>query len=100
MVKVYTSAPKSKVWQGYQRRTPEQRREVLRRNGVAPIDPAWLARLLNKAYRCTTLTDWELGFCLDFDRRLAEQGKRLPVSDKQLGILRKIEAKIKRWEGA
>ena len=57
-------------------------------------DHNWLKHLLEDARDYPRLTDWEEQFVSDYYEKLSRFGRQLMVSEKQLSVLEKIEAKI------
>jgi hypothetical protein len=80
----------------YNRRTPEQRRRAAGLvEGRQRVDDRWLAGLLQLA-RKTALSRWEAQFVRDIAEKHERFGRVLILSDKQIGVLRRIEQKLGR----
>jgi hypothetical protein len=82
--------------------------ERARRRGGAPQEPAkaapgmqldpvrrrWLEGLLAACEKSGRLNSWEITFTASIGSRLAIEGDRMVLTEKQFGVLWKIEEKV------
>jgi hypothetical protein len=90
-----TNPPSAKTKFRYQRRSREAwRRAAGLPDGARLVDPRWLVRLLNAAAGSSRLTAFEAEFTSDLDTRFAQYGSRTWISEAQLRVLERLEAKL------
>ncbi len=53
-----------------------------------------LVDLAHDSLSCSRLSGWEEGFIADLDKRFAKMGEDIHLSDKQMEMVERIEAKV------